>query len=106
MLKRLLTGLALWTLIVGGGLALSEKSVPASQADVTTQAVRTVPDTLPSAPDMQSAPPLDQQIMAFERHARVDMILYTGRFGQGDLAGMQLRNDLPAIALALKAPGK
>ena len=106
MLKRLLTGLALWTLIVGCVLALSETSVPASQADVSTQAVSTVSDTLPAAPEIQSAPPLDQQMMAFERHARVDMILYEGRFGQGDLAGMHLRNDLHAIALALNAPGK
>jgi hypothetical protein len=106
MLKHLLSVLAVWTLIVGCCFALSATSVPTSQADVTTQAVRTLPDTAAAPPEIRSDRRVEQEMMAFERHARVDMILYKGHFGQAEWAEMHLRTHLNAVALAVKGPGK
>jgi hypothetical protein len=100
MPKRLLSRLAISTLVVGGGLALGNTSVPASQ-DMTAQALPAVPDTPLATPQIRPDRSVGLQMLAFEHNAQVNMLLYTGRFGQGDWA--PTRNQVNAIALAVKA---
>ena len=102
MLKRLLSGLAIWTLIVGFGFAFSATSVPVAQG-VTTPAVSPVPDAPPMSPQLPPEPSLDRRMRALEHRVRVDMILYTGPFGQGEWAGTR---QLDAVALTLGARSK
>jgi hypothetical protein len=53
------------------------------------------------APSPRAAPAaVHQQMHALEYQAGVKMILYKGRFGNGDLASM--KPDLDAVALTLK----
>jgi hypothetical protein len=99
MPKRVMAGLAIWTLIVGCCFALSESRVATSQ-EVTTQAPIT---QAPSPPPLEPEWTAGQHMQAFERHARFNMILYSGRFGQGDLAAT--RKELQAIALDVKSSG-
>jgi hypothetical protein len=98
MLKRLLSGLAVSTLVGGACFAFSETSVPASQHAIT-QALSPVPGTPPVTLQNQSDPSVGHQMLAFEHRARVDMILYTGAFGQGQWTAPRI----DAVALSLKA---
>ena len=94
-------GFVLWTLIVGCGVAVTGTWVLASQ-DATTRPAAEAPETPPALPPAD--PSVDREMAAFERRARVDMILYTGRFGRTDLAAA--RNQLEAIAVTLKTGSK
>lgn len=99
MLKRFLSRLAIGMVVVACGVVLSEKAVPASQ-DVTTPTLPDVRDTSVVRTPVPTDVSVDRQMQAFEHHARVNMILYTGRFGQSELA--TTGNQLNAIALSLK----
>jgi hypothetical protein len=100
MFTRLLTGLAIWTIAVGCFLALSETPVPASQR-ATGQALPAPALTTPPTLPVRSDSPVDRQMRALEHHARVNMILYTGRFGGSEWAGAS--GGLGAIAVTVKA---
>lgn len=99
MPRRLLLGLAGWTLVAGYVCASGEAPLPSSQ-NVTSQTVRPMGDGPHTSPSVPPEAPVDRQMQGFERHARVDMILYTGRFGQGDLAIRA--QQLEVVALTLK----
>jgi hypothetical protein len=88
MLKYSLSGLAIWTFVVCACIASSEAPYAA-------------PAIHPPAPAPPADATIELQMLAFERHARVDMILYGGRFGQLDRA--QMRRELNAIAMSVKA---
>ena len=101
MFTRLGSGFVLWTLIVGCGVMVTGTWVLASQDATPRTAAEAseAPSPLPPAD-----PSVDRAMHAFERRARVDMILYTGRFGGTDLAAT--RRELEAIALTLKTGSK
>lgn len=98
MTMHYLPAVAAWTLAVVSAIAFSVTSAPASQA--ATLRVTSAPDRLaePSEPAGHS---VAWQMEATERRARVDMILYRGRFDEGQRAAVQGRLD----ALALTYPG-
>ena len=53
------------------------------------------------APSPRAAPgTVHEQMRALEHHAGVQMVLYKGRFGDGDLAAV--KPDLAAVAFTLK----
>lgn len=97
MPRRLLSILAIWTLVVGCCFAFGE--TPASKNG--TQAVTPVPGTPAVPPRIRPDASIAQQMLGFEHHARTNMILYTGRFGQSEFAATH--TQLNAIALSLKA---
>jgi hypothetical protein len=96
MLKRLLSALALSTLVVGYGFAFSETPVPAPQ-DPTTRGLQSVPEPQRAAQGTELS--VGEQMFAFQHRARVDMLLYPGSFGQGQWATPRI----DAVALTLKA---
>jgi len=100
VLNRLLAALVISTLIVGCCFALSERSLAASQ-DMSAHAAFDAP---PTPPRGREPTPVDLQMRAREHHARVNMILYTGRFGDGERAAT--RGQLDAIALTVKTAAK
>ena len=102
MLNRLLAGLAIWTLLGGCCFALSELSARASQG-VATPAVSAAPDTHRTTPRNQPDPTVDQEMRERQHHARVNMILYTGRFGDGELATTARQLDAIALKVNLGA---
>jgi hypothetical protein len=100
MFTRLLSGLAIWAFTVGGSFAWSETSGPASQkvsANTVLGAAGTRSGTLRTQPESA----VDRQMLALERRARVDMLLYPGQFGRGEWASTA--HPLGAIALSLSA---
>jgi hypothetical protein len=95
MLNRLLAGLVIWA-IVAGCFALSESPVRASQ-DVAAPADFVVPYTPQTVPRVVPDPTVDQEMRVRQHHARINMILYTGRIGDSELAATA--RQLDAIAL-------
>jgi len=84
MLKLLLSGLAVWMLIVACYFVASEASAPTPR-DETVRAL--------SAGGDETSPALHRtdlsagrQMQTFQRHARANMILYTGRLGRARAA--------------------
>ena len=77
MFKDVLSGLGFWTLIAGCCWIFSEASVPASQ-HLRSPLRSAVADNRPIHPQAATDFPVDRQMMAFERHARVNMLLYAG----------------------------
>lgn len=84
MLKRLLAGLVIWAIFLAC-FALSEPPVRAS-------ALQT-PRTMPL---VRTESPIDREMRVRPHHARVNMILYTGRLG-GDLATTERQLDVIAL---------
>lgn len=97
MRMRLRVWLAICTVFIGCA-ALSAASVSISQ-DVrqARPAEHAPPARVPSTPLDSS---IDRQMQSFGRHARVNMILYTGSFGPGEKAAV--RGRLDAVAITLK----
>lgn len=95
MVNRLLAGLVIWA-IWAGCFALSESPVRASQ-DVAAPAVSSLRHTPRRMPLVLPDPTVEQEMRVRQYHARVNMILYTGRLGGGELATTARRLD--AIAL-------
>ena len=84
MLNRLLAGLVICATLAGG-FALSESPLRASQ-DMAAPAVFAVPPSPRTMPLFLPDPTVDQEMRARQYHARVNMILYTGRLGGSELA--------------------
>ncbi len=103
MRTRLGSRLVIWTLVAGCGAAIMGTWVGAAQ-DVNTQAVAAAPEAPTPTPVPVADASVDRQMLAFEHHAQVNMILYAGRFGQSDRAVTS--RQLPSIALILKTGGK
>jgi len=88
MLDRLLAGLAIWVLLAGC-FALSGSPVGASQ-DVAAPVVFAGTDTPREAT-------VDHEMRARQHHARINMILNTGRLGGSELAATERRLDVIAL---------
>lgn len=95
MTSRVLTGLTIAGLVAVGGFATVAASVGGAQ-DATTRPA--------AAPEVRPVASEDFEMAAIERHARVDMILYGGRFADTERAAV--RTQLDAIALTLPAGAK
>lgn len=91
MCKPRLAMLAFWIVAAAGGVALAEQR-PASQT-AATHAASALPSRTPALPPDAS---VHRQMFSLEYHARVNMVLYRGRFGGPDLA-----NVVPHLADAL-----
>lgn len=95
MLKRLASGVAIWTLVVGCCLAFQESPAPA---------VEKPPPPVLIAPAVPEGPAADarvpaviQEMRALERHARIGMICYDGA------SRLPVKKEpLPALALHVK----
>lgn len=85
MLRRLVSGPAVGTLVLGYCLAVSAASPPSSQ-NVTSQPGGPMPAKPPASSTSRLDPPAGHQMLAIERHAKINMILYTGRFDRRDFA--------------------
>ena len=79
--RPLLFALAISTIVVGGGFVLSTAPTRAAQ-HVTTESSATSPVPAHILPHVRPDPFADHAMRHLERHARVDMILYRGKFGQ------------------------
>ena len=90
MITRLLVACAISSVVVGA-LSLRGTSAATSQA-ITSQSVR---DS--ATPQRKLESPVDLQMLALERHAKVNMILYSGRLGDVGAAAA------PVIALSVGA---
>jgi hypothetical protein len=103
MPKAVMSALTIGLVVVVCSFAI-ETSARASQDAAPPPPARTakaVPAPVPRPTDIQPVPSVVQQMQALERHARVGMLCYKGRFGQPDLAATKTR--LPAIALKVEA---
>lgn len=98
MPKRLVSGLAVGSLVLGYCLAASAASPPSSQ-NATSQPVRPVPATPPTAATSRPEPSTGHQMQALAGHARVNMVLYKGRFDRGDFAMKKKQIDVFAVGL-------
>jgi hypothetical protein len=96
MVTRFLAVLAISALMLGAGFVVSEPSVSAAQ-DVGAQPIPARADTAHPGRHIRLEPPVDQQMRMREHHARVNMILYTGRFGGSDLAATARQLDVIAL---------
>ena len=103
MTNRLVSGLAIWALIVGCCLASNDKPTPVARSE-STQLSQPMPAKAPMHPRPEAGAPVNREMQGFAHHARVNMILYPGQFGQRDSAGA--RRELDAVALALKSAGR
>lgn len=98
MSHHLLSLLALGALI-GSFIASVATSAATSQNLPVTSSAPKRPGS--PAPSLRAAPDaVDRQMHALEYQAGVKMVLYKGRFGDGDLAAVKL--DLDAVAFTLK----
>lgn len=97
MRMRLRSWLAICSVFMGCCAALSAASMSVSQ-DVrqARPAEHAPPSRVPSTPLDSS---IDGQMRSFGRHARVNMILYTGSVGPREIAAAQGR--LNAVAMTL-----
>jgi hypothetical protein len=91
MLKWLFSAMFIWALFVGCCLAFNE-APPQTGAYASARSIE--PPTQPSLP------PVVRQMQALERHARINMICYTGRFDAGELP--ELKRPLKIMALTVK----
>ena len=98
MLNRLLSALAISTVVVGCCFAFSEGTVPASQSDAAGMPV--TPEPAWVAPHNRIDTGAHMEMDALERRVRVGTILYTGRFGQQEWPP---RPRMDAVALTLRA---
>jgi hypothetical protein len=96
MLTRLLAVLAIPALMLASWFVVSEPSVSAAQ-DAGARPIPARADMPHTGRYIRLEPPVDQQMQMREHHARVNMILYTGRLGGSDLA--TTTRQLDAIAL-------
>ena len=103
MLKRLSSVLAIWAGIVTCAVAFSESpaqpeatSSAAQRVDVPQQA-----GNPPPAP-ARTVPPVVEQMLALERHARTGMICYMGPFAPTQLA--ELNKAAKALAVQVSPP--
>jgi hypothetical protein len=94
MLKHLLSVAAIWTVVVAC-FAFSDAPVSGTSGIATPSAsVARFPRATPHMPLDLS---VDLQMQALERRARVEMLLYTGSFGQH-----AENTQLPAVAFNLR----
>ena len=89
MPTRLLLGCAIAAVVVGA-LAFGSGSAAASQTSTSR------PVAPPAMPQRQLESPVEREMQALERHARVNMILYSGRLGDMVIA-------TPVVALRVPA---
>jgi len=92
MTDRLFSGLAIATLLVVGGIVSSAAHLRA--APIQPVAPSTVQTPQPIVVD-------ESGMVALQRHAQVNMILYRGTLSAGELASV--RSPIDAVALTLPA---
>lgn len=98
MSHRLLSRFAMGALIGSCIASVATSAATSQNLPVTSSAPQ--PSGSP-APSLRAAPAsVHQQMHALEYQAGVKMVLYKGRFGDGDLAAV--KRNLDAVALALK----
>jgi hypothetical protein len=73
MRNRLISGLAVWALIMGCCLVFAERRAPAAQLPAAP-AVGATADAPSSSPQFQDRT-VEQEMLALGHHARVDMLL-------------------------------
>ena len=89
---------ASWTASIACGVGIMGAAVAATQSSPTNAEPRST-DTRPISLDSSPTLPVHQEMDMLQRHARVDMILYPGRFDQRGLAGNPIRPDAFALKL-------
>jgi hypothetical protein len=97
MFQRRVRLMAVWIVVAGGGLVLTQVLSASPQRPSETVAATQTTATSPSTPP---APSVHHQMEALAAHAKTRMILYPGRIHQGDLATLKSQLD----TIALKSP--
>ena len=88
MITRLLVGFAIPSIVLGA-LFFTNTSAAASQTVSPTARASTM------MPPRQLESPVERQMLALERHSKVNMILYSGRLGETAIA------SAPVMALTV-----
>lgn len=97
MRMRLQSWLAICTLFGGCCVALNASSVLIAQDVRQAPPAGSFPPSHPPSAPLDSA--IERQMQSFGRHARVNMILYTGSFGPGERAAVRGRLDAVAMTV-------
>jgi hypothetical protein len=97
MITRRLLALATWAVVAGCALALGDVSIRAWR--IPAQPAPAVSDPPAATAPRHDALRIDRQMSALDRHARFDMILYSGDFYRGELAATTRELALVAVAL-------
>ena len=97
MITRRLLALATWAVVAGCALALGDVSIRAWR--IPAQPAPAVSDPPAATAPRHDALRIDSQMLALDRRARFDMILYSGDFYHGDLAATT--RELAVVAVTL-----
>jgi hypothetical protein len=103
MLKKLVIPVTV-SLLVGGAVLIASGPSGRDPQSVPARPVSVQPDRPAPSPLFADDASAGEAMAAFDRRARVDMLLYRGRFGEGDLAAT--RRPLDAVALTVAQPAR